>query len=394
MNGKDIKGAADILYKILNEGAYTHIALQKEPSKTVHLLVYGTMEKYFLLEYIVGQLCEKIKNNLKPMLLVSCYAVLFTDTPFPVVSDSVKEALSLAGKSAVNGFFAAVLARTDRTEYVLPAYGKKGYDEITYNMPSWLIGMYKKDFPDTYREIIAHSEGHFTHVCLGNAEEILAADSHAERTSTGFFVKNNATFGQLFREGKLTYMSYGSTLICEELGDVTGKKILDCCAAPGGKSVYLAKKGAVVTSCDIHKHRVLLIESYAKRMGVTLETSIQDATVFRKERENAFDMVLCDAPCSGFGVIDKKRDIIFNRKYEDILSLAALQKEILQNVSSYVKKGGYLLYSTCTVFRKENEEVVEDFLQKNPSFERVREQRYLPDGKGMEGFFVCLMKRN
>ena len=183
-------------------------------------------------------------------------------------------------------------------------------------------------------------------------------------------------------------------------------KVLDCCAAPGGKSFAAAIAGAgSVTSCDIHEHKLSLIQRGAERLGISLDTHLQDGAAFNPQWENAFDVVIADVPCSGYGIIRKKPDI----RYKDpdtMLELPALQKKILENQSRYVKPGGVLLYSTCTLLRRENEAVVEEFLKENPEF--TTEELELPDifpknTTGMltlvpgeydtDGFFICRLRR-
>ncbi len=395
MTGKEIYDAASVLAEVTGKGAYLNIALKKAPGRGAHMLVYGVMEKYFLLNRIADELCDKIKNNLRPYMLVGLYCVVNKVAPFAVINKAVSDALTYGGKGAVKGFFTAVLTKADRAEYSLPAPGKKGYDEVRFNLPSWLVGMYKKEFPDSYAEIIDNSEKHRVHIiACCSEEEIRAADPYAEKTQTGYFVKNGETIGKLFEQGKATYMSLGSTLVCEAAGEVKSKKVLDCCAAPGGKSIYLAKKGGKVTSCDVYPHRLRLIEAYAKRMNTVVTVREQDATKKNSDFLSAFDTVLCDVPCSGLGVIDKKRDIVINRTYDDIIALSELQSEIINNCCDYVVKGGVLVYSTCTVFSLENERVVEKFLSGHKEFTLEEEHRYLPDGKGMEGFYVCRMRKN
>ncbi len=386
---------------ILTDGAYVHIELKDRTSKAVRMLVYGTLEKYFEIECILSQVCKtKPKNNLRGLLYVSAYAVKNSFQPYNVTLNAVFDALEGSGKGAVKEFFAAVLGKINRAEYVLPAKGKKGYEEIAFNMPSWLIGMYKKDYPDDYESVILNSAHKKTHVVV--YDKTVGCPEGAFKTDYGFYIGETEKIKTEFDDGKVTFMSLGSVYICEAVGDVVGEKVLDCCAAPGGKSVFLAKKGACVTACDIHKHRLDLIDAYARRTKTSIECLLQDATEEKSDFIEKYDVVLCDAPCSGFGVIDKKRDIVFSRKFDDIVALAALQGKILQNVAKYIKKGGLLVYSTCTVFDRENGAVIREFLEKNRDFslekmpipfENDGWKQFLPDGKGMEGFFVCRMRK-
>ena len=148
-----------------------------------------------------------------------------------------------------------------------------------------------------------------------------------------------------------------------------GGRLLDMCAAPGGKSVLLSKKFASVTACELHPHRVELIKSYCERMGVVNVTPVcADGTLFNSEYEGAYDVVLVDAPCSGTGVINENPDIKLNRKEEDIPSLMRTQAALLDNASRYVKTGGRLYYSTCSILPQENDTAAHDFLASHPGF--------------------------
>ena len=158
----------------------------------------------------------------------------------------------------------------------------------------------------------------------------------------------------------------GSVAVCSAISPC--ERLLDACAAPGGKSVLLADKCKEVIANELHAHRVGLIDSYAKRMGADVTAVQADSTVFNPDYENAFDAVLCDAPCSGSGVINENPDIKLFRKEADIESLNKTQVEILLNCSRYVKSGGALYYSTCSVLPEENDSIVYRFLEKSDCF--------------------------
>jgi 16S rRNA (cytosine967-C5)-methyltransferase len=190
----------------------------------------------------------------------------------------------------------------------------------------------------------------------------------------------------------------GSSAICEAVSPC--EKLLDACAAPGGKSVLLSKKCKEVTSFQVHEHRVELIKSYASRMGVNNITALQkDSSVFDPNYEEQFDAVLCDAPCSGLGVIAKKPDIRY-KNIADVNKLPEIQYGVLCGASKYVKDGGVLVYSTCTINKAENEDVVKKFLAENTDF-KLEEDPYLPCGMrtflphrdGCDGFFAAKMRK-
>ena len=150
--------------------------------------------------------------------------------------------------------------------------------------------------------------------------------------------------------------------------------MLDCCAAPGGKSFAMAEKmqgKGSVTSCDIYEHKLKRIRDGAARLGLpNIRTELQDASVCREEWKDSADVVLCDVPCSGLGIIRKKPEIRFKNP-DEIRTLPEIQARILANCAQYVKKGGTLVYSTCTILQRENEDVVRAFLTENPEFEAV-----------------------
>ena len=401
----DVSVAYDILVKVYRDGTYLNLIMKEIANKRVTKIVYGVLDHHYELNYIVNYLAPKgIKNNVKPIALIGAYMVSYMNVPINVVLNECKQALSSMGKEAVSGFIIALIKKVANKEYKLPAKSDKNYVEVKYNLPSFLVGMLRKDYPDEYENIIFAKENSNVHIRLNKnttEKEILDADPTAEKTLTGYFVRNNKQISLLNFLGKTTYMSYCSTLIPESIKE--GKTVLDACSAPGGKAVMLAQKGYEVTACDIHQHRVDLIRSYAERMNAKLTVYKQDARVFLKKWEQKFDVVLVDAPCSGMGVIGKKKDVVFNKTYDDILELKNLQQEILSNCAKYVKKGGLLVYSTCTVFKKENHDNVVEFLEKNQEFSKEvidlpfdndGEIQFLPDGKGMEGFYLCHLRKN
>lgn len=407
ING-EFRTAYDILVKVYRDGAYLNLIMKENSNKRVAKLVYGVLEHHYELNYIIAALAKRgVKNSVKPALLIAAYMYMYLDAPINAAINECTETLDGLGKGALDGFAVAVLKSLARGEYSLPAKSGRDYNEVKYNMPSWLVGMYKKDYPDTFEQLIFTPEYGRQHIRtnIGTSEkEILDADRDAVKSLTGYFVSNNKEIALLNFLGKITFMSYGSTLIAESVPVEKGKtSLLDLCAAPGGKAVMLAQRGALVTACDVYGHRIELLRSYAGRMKTKIDILLHDATEFTPEWSEKYDVVLVDAPCSGFGVLSKKRDLLFNRTYEDVTALAALQKKILSNAARYVKRGGLLVYSTCTVFKMENGANIADFLANNTNFHKTvinlprendGEIQFLPDGKGMEGFYLCQMRKD
>ena len=214
---------------------------------------------------------------------------------------------------------------------------------------------------------------------------------------------------QLQREGYFSVQDAASQLAVEALEVKGGMEVLDLCAAPGGKSEYCAEimgnQGRIV-SCDLYPHKTELIDKSCDRLGITIvETRVNDAEKFNEEFEDKFDRVLLDAPCSGLGIIRRKPDIKWTKGAPDCSALAETQYKMLRHAKRYVKCGGILVYSTCTILKEENEEVVTAFLDAHPEFEAVAfehpicgvaEQGWitlLPHLHHTDGFFIAKLRR-
>ena len=192
-----------------------------------------------------------------------------------------------------------------------------------------------------------------------------------------------------YDKGVYTYQALGSVAICDIVEPCD--KILDCCAAPGGKSIRLSYKCKSVLSWDIHEHRVELIAKSAKRLGLDIVNAIQnDATVYNSKL-GLFDCVLCDVPCSGLGIIRRKPDIKY-KDFKEFDSLCEIQLEILKTAAKYLKKGGRILYSTCTLRKAENEGVVNSFLMEYNNLHKKYEHTFLPHIDGTDGFYCALLE--
>ncbi|MCR4661182.1 MAG: methyltransferase domain-containing protein [Clostridia bacterium] len=408
-----IYNSFNILKNVLNDGAYLNIELNHTKDKGAIKYSKGVMEHYFELTYIVDFWADKkIKKNVYPLFLIGAYMIKYLDYSASQVCNYIKPVLEKLGKKAIYNFCVFIFQKIETENTPLPKENSYQYLEIKYNYPSWIIGLIKKDYENEYLDIISTKKYEYKHIRISNKEDkkqILNNISVIRETSTGAYVINDDKVKELINSGKATYMSFTSSLLCTLVNINNAKNLLDTCASPGGKSIYFAEKGILVTSCDIHQNRVELIKSYANRMKVNLDIQLCDATKNNNEFNEKFDIVLCDVPCSGLGVINEKLDIILNRKFEDLLELSKLQLEILNNCCKYVKAGGYLYYSTCTITKMENENNIREFLSNHPNFikEKIGTKtisdilekendgsiQFLPNNDGMEGFYICQMKR-
>lgn len=384
-------------------------------------LVYGVLDLNLRYEFVLEKFAKKIKPSVSTVLKIGLFAFEKLNVPQAV---AVNETVSLAvglGKGGISGFVNAVMRRaTDALKEGHVDFGSAQPDAaaIANGFPIWAARLLAEDYgTETAVDIVSFSDmegrGHIRlNPAAANAatleSALKAANVRYERSPVegGYFVKGSL---KGVSEKLYTFQSAGSMAVTLACASVGGQRFLDLCAAPGGKSVFLAQINpcAEVVACDLYPHRVALIEKYAHRMGVkNLITSVNDATEFRMEFSEAFECVLCDAPCSGFGVISSKPDIKLFRRQDDIDSLSVLQSRILAQAKKYVKVGGSLIYSTCTIFKRENGNVVAKFLEENKNFELAKIDlpfvrpdtdgtvQFLPHRDGLDGFFIARLKRN
>ena len=203
---------------------------------------------------------------------------------------------------------------------------------------------------------------------------------------------------ELFKNGCFTIQDISAGLTAKILNPQPGESVLDACSAPGGKTTYMAElmnNEGNIEAWDIHEHRTKLVEKNAKRLGIDIiKTQVKDASIYDEKINEKFDKILLDVPCLGIGVIKRKPDIKWQRKAEDIEEITKIQKTILEQCSKYLKPGGDLVYSTCSILKEENENIIFDFLNKNTDFEMVKNSKYsiMPD-RQRDGFFICKLHK-
>ncbi len=401
-----------ILTKIYQGGAHVKQALadtyieEQYRSRTVKI-VYGVLEQDGYLEFCIRANADKPpKPVVRILLKISLYMLLFMDKKRYMVTDCAVSLCKKLGKSGVSGFVNAFLRRFDKaeTDKKLPK-GRAG-EAIALSYPLYAYEWLQKEYGER-AEAIAGARSIGVSVRFEKNVEKYLERGHIETPFSGkynHYIFENFVRDAGFDEGEYTFQSIGSIAICDCVSPC--EKLLDACAAPGGKSVLLAKKCKEVTSFELHPHRVALIAQYKARMGATNVTEMQkDSGVFDGAFVEQFDGVLCDVPCSGFGTVSENPDIKLFRKKEDFSSLAKAQKNILSTCSKYVKKGGALYYSTCSLFEAENDEIVEDFLRENHEYavekldsplchdKKKYGLQFLPDSGYGAGFYVCKMTR-
>ena len=386
-------------------------------------LCYGVLQNRILLDWQLARFTklDKLQPAVHEILRLALYQLTLTDKipASAAVNEAVEQTKRFANPQAAR-LVNAVLRNFLRT-------GKLPQPEnpaVRYSHPAELAALLERQFgSDTAERLMkSHNEAPETVLQVNrlkaNAAEVMEALT-AEGISCAahpwlpdcLTVRGTGNLEQLpvFREGLFYVQDAAARLAVEAAGLKSGMHVLDCCAAPGGKSfaaaIAMRNLGSLI-SCDIHPHKLQLIERGAERLGISvLQTRLQDASKPVTEWENAMDAVIADVPCSGLGVIRKKPDI----RYKDLTQterLPALQLAILSQQARYVRKGGVLLYSTCTVLQRENEDVVNAFLLENTEYtaETVHfpQNSWIPEGTmttllpcdhGTDGFFICKLRR-
>ncbi len=408
------RAAWETLFSVTEDGAYANLAL-KEAAKTVsendipklYSLVYTALEQRSYTEYILSHYCKRQKKAIRNVLLLGASELLFSKTPAHAV---IYETVALAkaiGKRDGAGLVNAVLRRVDRERDALPSLPADPLERlvIRYGYPYWVVSEWVDAYgvenaekllqtPPSAMQVRAQypltTESLKTMLpCQAISGRI---DPNCLHLSQGFDIEKS----DLYRDGSLAVQNEGAMMIVRALGDVRGKTVLDACAAPGGKSAYLYSlfEGNVnITAWELHPHRRELMNHSFSRLRVQAHTECRDASRFDAAYRDLFDAVLLDVPCSGLGLLADKPDLRYRITQDSINGIVDTQKAILEACSQYVKPGGKLVYATCTISKRENEQQVGAFLEKHKAFTLLSEKQYLPFRDGIDGFYHATMKR-
>lgn len=411
----------ETLRQIYTERTFSSLALNKtlnfckpQDKALVTKIVYGVLDNDIKLEYIISRFVKKMpKGDTLLFLKIGAYCLAELSLPVYTVVNDVAELSKLSEDRRIVGFVNATLKSIANSIKNFDDYPQDEISRLSikHSYPEWALKKLVKDYGlDAAKQIVCcAADNRTTARFVGDVDADYISTKYgvtAENSPFGdaYYVKGNLTN----IDGSFTVQSLSSMAIARICADKLGDSFLDCCSAPGGKSVYVKqlRPDTKVTSCDIHRHRTELIDSYAKRMGVELNICCKDMSEYFLEFDSAFDVVLCDVPCSGFGVLNNRPDIKLFRENKDISDLMKLQYAILSNCAKYVKVGGYLIYSTCTAFDNENGQNIRKFLKENsnftygeirlPEFPSADGQPYyqfLPHKDGVQGFFVAVLRR-
>lgn len=410
-----------ILNKVYSEGAYVKQAMASTPIEEknraqITKICYGVLDKDIFLSDRIKRLCDKNpKLVVRTVLKIAIYNIEFLKKPPYAVTDSAVELLNKLGKKGVSGFVNAVLRKYVKTTF--PDFGNDLHGlSLKYDYPEFAVKKIVDFYGKERAEKIMGSSSELTGIRFKrgfDGEEYLnnLNVNYLKTPFENFFLAEKFSRNSDFDNGTYTFQSIGSVAVVYELLNAFDKdkftaEVLDACAAPGGKSVLLSEFFGKVYAEEIHSHRVELIRQYAKRMGSdNVEEEEGDACVLNPSFVGRFSAVLCDVPCSGYGVLKSNPDIKLHRNEENIEELTGIQLGILNNCSKYVSSGGIMVYSTCSIFREENDGTVVNFLKGNKDFCLVETKpliphlkteygvQFLPDECFGAGFYAAVLKK-
>lgn len=413
------KVAANVLVKVEKQGAYSNLAvaealkgaeLSPQDKALATALIYGVLDRKITIDYVLSRFVktELSKTEAFTLAALRCavYQIMFMDK-IPH-SAAVNEAVKLIKNSKMSrnsGFVNGVLRSILRSDIKLPQGDSAKDLSIRFSCPLWIVQSFLEDYgiEDT-RALLEESLKPARTVLRINTVKADSKTVKSELSDIPFKETESSiellkgidiTKSEIYKKGFVYAQDYASQKAAETLSPRKGDRVLDICAAPGGKTFTMANlmgnEGEIV-ACDLYPHRTELIEKSAERLGLGIvKTRVADATVFDKEL-GEFDCILCDVPCSGLGVIRRKPEIKYT-KPEDFKELEETQKKIVENALRYLKKGGKLLYSTCTLRRAENENLVIWLEKEYNDLYKSYEHTFMPHKDGTDGFYCALFEK-
>lgn len=415
--------ALDMLLAIDRDGQYSHLVLRDVLDKYQYLskqerafltrLTEGTVERMLTLDYVIDQFSKtkvkKMKPLIRELMRLSVYQIMYMDgVPDSAVCNEAVKLARKRGFSGLSGFVNGVLRSVAR--------GWKNVafqnESVRYSVPEWIIDGWNADYGRDVTEKMLEAFMQPAKITVRTNTQKCTPEELKDRLSQegvtveaiegisyAFALSGFDYLAGLgsFQDGWFYVQDISSMTVAHAADPKKGDYIIDVCAAPGGKSSHLAELldgSGMVEARDLTEYKVGLIEENILRHDLhNMKAVQQDATLFDEASVEKADILICDLPCSGLGVIGRKSDIRYKMTAEKAHDLAVLQQEMLDTVWKYVKRGGKLIYSTCTIHKEENEDNVAAFLQKHPQFTLV-EQRQIFPMEGSDGFFVAKMIRS
>ena len=398
----NVKQVAINLISQVDKGAYSNIALN-ETFKTLNInskekafiteIFYGVIRNKKFLDYIIEKNTKEIKKEwIRNLLRISIYQITFMDSDNKGVvweATELAKKYSIAISKFINGTLRNYLRNKDSELKSLA--DEKNY-EVLYSIPKWFCDILKKQYGNEnlkqaitslkkipYLSVrvnkLKYTEKEFEEFLKEKDIQIIKKIDTVYYINSGLIINSEE-----FKTGKIIAQDASSYLAAKNLGVMPNELVLDICAAPGGKTAVLAEnmenRGEII-AIDIHQHKIKLIETNMKKLGIDIiKATVMDARNVNKQGRK-FDKILVDVPCSGYGVIRKKPEILYSKNRESVEELAKLQLEILNSAADILKDGGELIYSTCTITDEENTNNIEKFLKEREEFKV--EKLYIPE---------------
>ncbi len=439
--------AVKVLEEVIVHGAYANLALNKELQKSqlsqrdksfATSLVYGNLEKWQPVDFQLARLLKKPLKKKDIVLAIilhnGVYEMLYAATPARAAVNENVELVGSLGRQEWRGLVNGVLRNFARNSASLtwPEFTSPLAEALFFaSVPDWIGKMWLAERGAESALSLVQALSNPTPLTLRvnslkTDRERLLADLHslgfaAEKTAyspEGINVTGNSGLftTELYKQGYFTVQGEASQLAVKFLAPVSGARVLDMCAAPGGKTTYIAETMAdqgEIWAADVHKHKVELIKNACTRLGLTsVQAVVQDSLVWGQERPGYFNYILLDAPCSGLGVLSQRQDARFRKNPEDIEALVAIQRQLIDSAVKALAPGGRLIYSTCTISQRENLANRQYLLDKYPAMGSVDltnifsgddtsdsealKQGYLellPYKHGVDGFFISAFSK-
>ena len=425
--------AYNILYDVKYKQKYSNIVINEifkslklndDEKNFVTFICYGVLSNIYYLDYFIKKYSDiafsKISKQTRLILEIAFFEFIFMNSSVDYAT--VNEAVTLSKKCDFRSqiFVNAILRNFSSDEKNILNAKNYNFDDIQdniqkistkYSVSNYiakrLIDNYDLEFTNKLMESMANTPNIFIRAnnlkidFINFKKELenlklnfeIIDEKHMIFSITNF---KNIADTDIYKRGLFSIQDYSSMQCVLALAPQENEKILDICSAPGGKSIFISQlmnnKGSLL-SMDISQNKLNLLDEQVKRLDINIVTTkVNDATIFNENYVEQFDRILADVPCSGLGILRRKPEIRY-KNFEDIEKIISIQKTILFNCSSYLKKGGRLVYSTCTLGKEENIDIVNDFINKNKNFKLIYTKEYYPYIDNTDGFFVCVIEK-
>ncbi|MCI5722775.1 MAG: 16S rRNA (cytosine(967)-C(5))-methyltransferase RsmB [Erysipelotrichaceae bacterium] len=395
----------NILDRVVRQHGFASLLLRNAniPSQEMGFaseVVYGTIRNQILLEKQWRPFTKHVKPRLATLLNMSVYQLFFLDS-IPSYA-TIYEAVELAGKSEKE-FVNAILRKVQAQGLIKPSQDTIEDISVLTSHPLWILQLWKAHYGfETMKDIALHNQnpslvyGRINTLKMPK-KELLALNEYRYIEDDCIFYSGVLQKTKQFSEGKIIIQDRNSQKVVRQLEVLPGMKVLDACAAPGTKTQQIAclmKNQGKIYATDLYEKRCALIDTLMEKTGVSIvNTACKDASVPKQFEQESFDRILIDAPCSGLGDLSHKPEIRWHLQPESIDELVMSQAKILDANAEYLKVGGMLVYSTCTLNKKENEIQIQKFLQRHPEYQLLQEKTLFPMEDDGDGFYYAKLKR-